>query len=103
MPRVSPRIRISWPIVLGCLCIALVLMSGMIQAAHFHASQQTDHDCALCMTVHSAVQVTAPIVLHLTSRPVSATIAARIIARPRQAVHFRLASRPPPQASSLSA
>ncbi|MGC2637383.1 MAG: hypothetical protein WA294_09410 [Acidobacteriaceae bacterium] len=97
------RLRLPRMVVLGCLCIALVVMSGMIQAAHFHASQQLDHDCALCMTVHSVVQVTAPIVLHLTCRPMPATLAARPIARPRPAVHFRLASRPPPQVSFLSA
>jgi hypothetical protein len=95
--------RMSWPKVLGCLCIALVLMSGMIQAAHFHASQQPDHDCALCMMVHSAVQAAAPLVLHLTSRPVERLFAARPIFRPRPAVHFRLASRPPPEATSLLA
>ena len=88
---------------LGSLCIALVLMSGMIQAAHFHASGEPDHDCALCLSVHSVAHVAAPIVPHVCSRPVAALVPPRSIARPRPAVHFRLASRPPPSPDSLSA
>jgi hypothetical protein len=90
------KMRISRGLMLGSLCIALVLMSGMIQAAHFHADAQADHDCALCLTVHSVAQVTAPIALQFTSRPVGTLTAPRTIARARDAVHFRLASRPPP-------
>jgi hypothetical protein len=96
MRRVFAKLHVSRALVLGSLCIALVLMSGMIQAAHFHADVQQDHDCALCLTVHTVAQVTAPIALHFTSRPVETLAAPRAIARPRAAVHFRLASRPPP-------
>ena len=78
------------------LCIALVLMSGMIQAAHFHADAQTDHDCALCLAVHTVAQATATVALPFTSIAVEALAAPRTIARARDAVHFRLASRPPP-------
>lgn len=98
-----PKLRQTRSLVLGSLCIALVLMSGMIQAAHFHVSGEPDHDCSLCLTVHSVAQVATPIVLHLTSRPVERLSALRPIARPRPAVHFRLASRPPPEAPSLLA
>jgi hypothetical protein len=97
------RMRWSRTGVLGGLCIALVLLSGMIQAAHFHASAQPDHDCSLCLTVHSVAHVATPIVLRVTSRPVAALAPLRCIARPRPAVHFRLASRPPPEAPSLLA
>lgn len=96
MRRVLVNLRVSRGLVLGSLCIALVLMSGMIQAAHFHADVQTDHDCALCLTVHTVAHVTAPIALDFTSRPVEALAVPRAIARARDAVHFRLASRPPP-------
>ena len=96
MPRVPSNLRVSRALVLGSLCIALVLMSGMIQAAHFHASAQTDHDCALCLTVHTVAQVTATIALHFASFSVEPLDAPRTIARARDAVHFRLASRPPP-------
>lgn len=103
MRLVSPKMRISRALFMGVLCIALVLMSGMVQAAHFHASGQPDHDCALCLTMHSVAQATAPIVVHFSSRSVEALTLARTISRPRAAVHFRLASRPPPVATSLFA
>jgi hypothetical protein len=90
------KLRISRALVLGSLCIALVLMSGMIQAAHFHASAQPDHDCALCLTVHSVAQAAAPIALSFTSLSIETVASARAIARARDAVFFRLASRPPP-------
>jgi hypothetical protein len=96
MRQILAKMRISRALVLGSLCIALVLMSGMIQAAHFHADAQQDHDCALCLTVHTVAHVTAPIALHFTSQAVESLAVARTIARPRDAVHFRLASRPPP-------
>jgi hypothetical protein len=96
MRRILVKMHISRALVLGSLCIALVLMSGMIQAAHFHADTQADHDCALCMTAHSVAQAAAPVALLFTSLRVETPPAARTIARPRDAVHFRLASRPPP-------
>ncbi|HTW47461.1 MAG TPA: hypothetical protein VMD92_05905 [Acidobacteriaceae bacterium] len=96
MRRILARMRVFRALVLGSLCVALVLMSGMIQAAHFHADGQLDHDCALCMTAHSVAQAAAPIALIFTSRQVEALAAPRTIARARDAVHFRLASRPPP-------
>jgi len=95
------RLRCSRALVLGMLSVALVLMSGMIQAAHFHTPDSTDHDCALCLAVHSTAQTTAPIELHFTSRPVARLVALRTIARPRPAVHFRLSSRPPPAPPTL--
>ncbi|HTV14050.1 MAG TPA: hypothetical protein VME68_05000 [Acidobacteriaceae bacterium] len=96
MRRELANLRISRGLMIAGLCIALVLMSGMIQAAHFHADAQADHDCALCLTVHSVAQVTATIAIHLTCFSVEPLYAPRTIARARDAVHFRLASRPPP-------
>lgn len=90
------RSRSSWPLVLGALCVALVLMSGMIQAAHFHANGEPEHGCALCLTAHSVAQVPAPIALHFSS--VSVTALAPVPNAPglRRSVFLRLVSRPPP-------
>jgi hypothetical protein len=96
MRQIPNKIRLSRGLMLGSLLIALVLVSGMIQAAHFHADAQADRDCALCLTVHSVAQATAPMALHFISWSVESLAVARTIARPRDAVHFRLASRPPP-------
>ena len=52
MRSILSRIRLNWVSALGILCIALVMISGMAQAAHFHASGTIDHDCALCVAAH---------------------------------------------------
>jgi hypothetical protein len=89
-----PRIRWAWW--LGVFCIALVLMSGVIQVAHFHANGQVDPDCSLCLAAHQIAHVAAPITLHLTSLRVAAVVVPRTLSRPRPALAFRLISRPPP-------
>ncbi|MGA9985772.1 MAG: hypothetical protein WA891_02345 [Acidobacteriaceae bacterium] len=99
MPIASPRLRG----VFGIVCIALVLMSGMVQAAHFHASAQAEHDCALCVAAHHVAQAAAPISMDLISVQVNALAPVRRLHRPRRAVYFRLSSRPPPSSSALVA
>jgi hypothetical protein len=89
--------------VLGIVCIALVLMSGMVQAVHFHAAGGPDHDCALCATAHNVAQVAPPVTLKLINLPVRAVTVPRSLSRPRRAVFFRLSSRPPPLTSALLA
>ena len=97
------KLRPSRALVLGILCIALVMFSGMIQAAHFHPAGQPDHDCALCLAVHSVAQAASPIVVNLSIRPVVAMVPRRASSRPQRAIHFRLASRPPPVLASFAA
>jgi hypothetical protein len=103
MRRVFSRPRLNWVSALGILCIGLVLMSGMAQAAHFHASGTIDHDCALCVAAHSAANVAPAITLHLSSVQVAVVAPARRLHMPRRAVFFRLISRPPPSGSALLA
>lgn len=86
---------------LGMFCVALALMSGMVQAAHFHVSGQPDHDCALCIAAHSAARAAAPVEVPFTLGPVTQALPARSIATPRRAYFFRLAIRPPPPAAVL--
>lgn len=93
----------GWSSLLVALCVGLVLMSGMIQAAHFHADGQTDHDCALCLTVHTVANVAQAIVVHFTARRVETVDPARPMSVPRRVIFFRLASRPPPADSALAA
>src|ERR1700727_100844 len=103
MRCVFSRPRMSWASVLGILCIALVLMSGMVQAAHFHAPGAADHDCALCVAAHQTAQTTQLITLDINSLPVAPLTAACSLVRPRLAVYFRFFSRPPPSGSALLA
>jgi len=83
--------------ILGVLCIALVVMSGVVQVAHSHSTGQADHDCALCVAAHHVAQAAAPVIFAVTSLRVAPVTTARSTPRPRRAVYFRLVSRPPPQ------
>ncbi len=87
---------------LGVVCIALVLMSGMVQAAHMHAGGQ-DHDCALCVAAHHVAYAAPAVTLDCASVPVVAVVAAQSLTVPPREVFFRLASRPPPQGSAFIA
>jgi len=102
--RLFPTKTVSrWFPLLGILCISLVLLSGVIQAAHFHATGQVDHDCALCVAAHHVPQAAPQISLHMNSRPVMRLLAPSCIHHPRRAVFFRLVSRPPPHHPTLPA
>jgi hypothetical protein len=103
MRSVSARPRSVWAWLFAGLCAGLILMSGTIQAAHFHRDGKIDPDCALCVTVHSAVHVVHPVTLHFSSDRVEAVTPARRIQMPRAEVFFRLISRPPPAGSALTA
>ena len=81
---------------LGLVCIALVVMTGMVQVAHSHASGQPDHDCSLCTSAHQVIHVAALVALFVSSTPVFHVILepARIV--PGSLFFFKLSSRPPP-------
>ncbi len=99
----AARPRSGWAWVFVGLCAALILLSGTIQVAHFHRDGKIDPDCALCVTVHSAVHVVHPVTVNFSSHRVETIVLARRIQMPRAAVLFRLISRPPPADSALSA
>ncbi|HEX3660669.1 MAG TPA: hypothetical protein VHU89_04525 [Acidobacteriaceae bacterium] len=82
--------------ILGIVCIALVLFAGVVHVAHFHANGQIDHDCALCVTAHQAVQIAALVVVVLSSQPVVRRVIERHSPTPRQRFLLKLANRPPP-------
>lgn len=86
----------SWAAILGVVCIALVLFTGVVHAAHFHANGQIDQDCSLCVTAHQAVKVAALVVVVLCSQRVERRTAERTAPTPRQRFVLKLANRPPP-------
>jgi hypothetical protein len=96
------RARSSWVRVLGIICVSLVLMSGIAQVAHNHASGQPDHDCALCVTAHHVIQIVAQVSLNLSSRPVAAIAAEPTRDLPRRYFFLKLKSRPPPASPVFS-
>ncbi|MFZ0630875.1 MAG: hypothetical protein WA399_10525 [Acidobacteriaceae bacterium] len=86
----------SWFSIVGVICIALVLFTGVVHVAHFHANGQVDHDCALCVTAHQVVQVAALVAVVVSSQPVVYRVAERRSPAPRQRFVLKLANRPPP-------
>jgi hypothetical protein len=98
MPSLSTqsRVRFSWLSVIGILCIALVLMSGIIQVAHCHANGQPDHDCSLCVTAHLAIQIVALVSIAIACQTLVAFVSRLVLQIPRKLFFFKLACRPPP-------
>ncbi|WP_446743776.1 hypothetical protein [Silvibacterium acidisoli] len=97
MPRLSrSHSQFSWLQLLGILCIALVAISGVAQVVHAHPGGQSDHDCALCISAHQAVQVAVILLLAVFVEPV-AFLASESFSRPRVCrFSFKLFCRPPP-------
>lgn len=92
--RMSPTF--SWTALLGIVCVALVLMIGIVHAAHSHPSGHPDPDCSLCVTAHQAVQVAALITLDVSSHPIEQVSPEPVLELPRRSFFFRLDCRPPP-------
>jgi hypothetical protein len=87
---------LSWVSVLGILCIALVLTTGILSVTHSHPSGQPDHDCVLCFTAHQVVQIAVVVTILLASRPVARFTCEKFAPVPRQRFVLKLANRPPP-------
>jgi hypothetical protein len=92
----------SWTALLGIVCIALVLMIGIVQVVHSHPSGHPDPDCSLCVTAHQAVQVVALITLDVSSQPIEHVLPELKRELPRRSFFFRLDCRPPPAESAFA-
>lgn len=96
------RARSSWIALIGTVCVALVLMVGIVQVAHNHPSGHPDPDCALCVTAHQAIQIVALITLDVSSQQVEHFSPEPARRLPRHSFFFRLDCRPPPAESALA-
>jgi hypothetical protein len=92
---------LSWVSILGVVCIALVLLTGIVQVTHTHANGQIDHDCSLCVTAHHAVHIAVIVALVISSRPIAHVTDYRFSPAPRQRFILKRANRPPPVPSVL--
>ncbi len=81
---------------LGIVCIALVLFTGILQVTHHHADGRLDPDCSLCMTAHHVAQAVVVVTIELSSQPVAHVVVERFNPLPRQRFVLKLANRPPP-------
>jgi len=87
---------LSWVSILGILCIALLLTTGIVSVTHTHANGQLNHDCALCFTAHQVVEVAVIVTILLASRPIARFSCEKFDPLPRQRFVLKLANRPPP-------
>ena len=84
----------SW---LGILCIALVLLTGFVQAVHSHPLGQVDHEgCSLCNTAHHVVQTVSLVTIVVSIQPTWRLAPEKPLERPRARFLYKLANRPPP-------
>jgi hypothetical protein len=88
--------RTSWTSVLAVVCVALVLLTGVLQVTHSHPSGQPDHDCSLCLTAHHVAQAVVVVTLAVSARPVARFVPEAFVPLPRQRFVLKLANRPPP-------
>jgi hypothetical protein len=93
----------SWVALLGILCIALVLATGILSVTHSHPSGQIDHDCALCFTAHQVIQIAIFVTVLLASHPIARFTRERFNSVPRQRFLLKLANRPPPVPAAFAA
>jgi hypothetical protein len=93
---------LSWISILGIVCIALVLFTGILQVTHSHPNGQPDHDCSLCVSAHHVAQMVVVVTLVTASRTITRFVAERFNPVPRQRFVLKLANRPPPVPSEVA-
>jgi hypothetical protein len=93
----NPGAHRSLWVALGFFCCALIVCAGVAQVGHFHSDgQSVQSDCALCHTVHVAVQ---PLIPQTWAPPVRIVGKIPTAVDPLRLRHFSLFtlfSRPPP-------
>jgi quinol-cytochrome oxidoreductase complex cytochrome b subunit len=98
--KITPsRMRSPWRIVLGVVCIALIMVGGLVSATHTHSQREITHqDCSLCVTAHMAVQVAVTVTQVCVAQVFTRVEASRPIVAHDFTPQFALFSRPPPAA-----
>ncbi len=89
--------RTPWRIVVGVLCIALIMLGGIVSVTHSHAQGESSHqDCGLCVTAHMAVQVAVTVTQVCVAQVFTRVETSSPIAQPQFTPQFALFSLPPP-------
>jgi hypothetical protein len=93
------RPRSPWRILLGVLCIALIMVGGVVAATHTHSQREISHqDCGLCVTAHMAVQIAVTVTQVCVAQVFTRVEASHPVASHDFTPQFALFSRPPPAA-----
>ena len=91
--------RSPWRTILGVLCIALIMIGGVVSATHTHSQRESTHqDCSLCVTAHMAVQIAVTVTQVCVAQVFTRVEASRPVASHDFTPQFALFSRPPPAA-----
>jgi quinol-cytochrome oxidoreductase complex cytochrome b subunit len=95
----TSQMRSPWRVLLGVLCIALIMVGGVVAATHTHSQGEISHqDCGLCVTAHMAVQVAVTVTQVCVAQVFTRVEASRPVASHDFIPQFALFSRPPPAA-----
>jgi quinol-cytochrome oxidoreductase complex cytochrome b subunit len=93
----TSQMRSPWRVLLGVLCIALIMVGGVVAATHTHSQREIPHqDCGLCVTAHMAVQVAVTVTQVCVAQVFTRVEASRPVASHDFTPQFALFSRPPP-------
>jgi hypothetical protein len=99
----TSQMRSPWRTLLGVLCIALIMVGGIVSVTHTHSQQETSHqDCGLCVTAHMAVQISVTVTQVSVAQVFIRVEASRPVASHEFTPQFALFSRPPPADSTRS-
>jgi hypothetical protein len=93
----TSQMRSPWRVLLGVLCIALIVVGGIVAVTHTHSQREISHqDCSLCVTAHMAVQVAVTVTQVCVAQVFTRVEASRPVASHDFIPQFALFSRPPP-------
>jgi hypothetical protein len=97
--RSTSHLRSPWRILLGVVCIALIMVGGVVSVTHTHSQREISHqDCGLCVTAHMAVQIAVTVTQVCVAQVFNRVEASRPVAAHDFVPQFALFSRPPPAA-----
>jgi len=95
----TSQLRSPWRVLLGVLCISLIMVAGVVAAAHTHSQHEITHsDCSLCVTAHVAVQIAVTVTPICIAQVFTRVEASSPVARAQFIPQYALFSRPPPAA-----
>ena len=89
--------RSRWQLLVGVLCIALIMVGGVVAATHSHSDGEVTHqDCGLCVTAHMAIQVAVSVTQVCVAQVFTQVEVSNPAPSFQFAPQFALFSRPPP-------
>jgi hypothetical protein len=95
----ASSMRSRWRILLGVVCIALIMVGGLVSVTHTHSQREITHqDCGLCVTAHMAIQVAVTVTQVCVAQVFTRVETSRPVASHDFIPQFALFSRPPPTA-----